>query len=245
MNYGLQMYSLRDITGENMALALSETAKMGYEFVEFAGFGGHTAEEIKAMLDENGLKAAGTHTGLGALDEENIDATIAYHKAIGCDDIIVPGADLSTKENIDLFLERMNYAEKKLNENGIKLGYHNHDREFKPNEDGLIPEYEILERSNITLEVDTYWVFNADVDPLEFIEKYKDRIRLIHLKDGLKGGVGKSLGDGEAPAAEVRKKALELGFKIIVESEGLDPTGLEEVKRCADFLKAEDAKEAE
>ncbi len=243
MNYGLQMYSLRDITGENMALALSETAKMGYEFVEFAGFGGHTAEEIKAMLTENGLTAAGTHTGLGSLDEDNIEATIEYHKAIGCDNIIVPGADLSTKENIDIFLDRMNYAEKKLSAAGIKLGYHNHDREFKPNEDGLIPEYEILERSNITLEVDTYWVFNADVDPLEFLEKYKNRIRLIHLKDGFKGGIGKSLGDGEAPAAEVRRKAIELGFKIIVESEGLDPTGLEEVGRCAAFLKAEDAKE--
>ncbi len=243
MNYGLQLYSLRDITGENMALALKETAKMGYSFVEFAGFGGHTAEEIKAMLDENGLVAAGTHTHLDELDEEHIDETIAYHKAIGCDNIIVPGADVSTKEEIDLFLEQMNYAEKKLSAAGIKLGYHNHDREFKPNKDGLDPEYEILERSEITLEVDTYWAFNAGVDAVEFLEKYKDRIRLIHLKDGLKGGIGKSLGQGEAKPAEVRKKALELGFKIIVESEGLDPTGLEEVGRCADFLKAEDAKE--
>lgn len=244
MNYGLQMYSLRDITGENMAYALAETAKMGYSYVEFAGFAGHSAEEIKAMLDENGLVAAGTHTGLEALSEENIDATIAYHKAIGCKAIVVPGADLSTKEAIDLFLERMNFAEKKLSAEGIFLGYHNHDREFKENEDGLVPEYEILNRSNITLEVDTYWVFNAGVDSIAFLEKYKDRIKLIHLKDGLKGGIGKSLGSGEARAAEVRKKALELGFKIIVESEGLDPTGLEEVGRCADFLKAEDAKEA-
>lgn len=29
---------------------------------------------------------------------------------------------------------------------------------------------------------------------------------------------------------------------MIVESEGLDPTGLEEVSRCIEFLKEEDAK---
>ncbi len=243
MNYGLQLYSLRDITGENMALALKETAKMGYTFVEFAGFGNHTAEEINNMLKENGLVAAGTHTHLDELSEDCIDETIRYHKAIGCNNIIVPSAPLSTKEEIDAFFEQMNYAEKKLSENGISLGYHNHDREFKPNKDGLIPEYEILNRSNISLEVDTYWAFNAGIDAVEFIQEHKDRIKLIHLKDGLKGGTGKSLGQGEAKAAEVRKKALELGFKIIVESEGLDPTGLEEVGRCADFLKSEDAKD--
>ena len=42
---------------------------------------------------------------------------------------------------------------------------------------------------------------------------------------------------------EVRQAAIELGFPMIVESEGLDPTGLEESKRCIDYLKAEDQKD--
>ena len=42
--------------------------------------------------------------------------------------------------------------------------------------------------------------------------------------------------------ADVGVDAIELGFPMIVESEGLDPTGLEEVKRCIEFLKEEDAK---
>ena len=107
----------------------------------------------------------------------------------------------------------------------------------------MIPEYELLNRTDILLEVDTYWVFNAGGDAVKFINEHKDRIRLIHLKDGIKNGEGRSLGLGEAKAAEVRKAALELGLKIIVESESLNPTGLEEVSRCADFLKAEDEKD--
>ena len=52
---------------------------------------------------------------------------------------------------------------------------------------------------------------------------------------------GKSLGLGVAPVKEVRKAAIELGFPMVVESEGLEPTGLEEVKRCIDFLREQDA----
>ena len=41
----------------------------------------------------------------------------------------------------------------------------------------------------------------------------------------------------------MRKKAIESGYGIVVESEGLDPTGKEEVKRCIDYLKTLDAQD--
>ena len=130
----------------------------------------------------------------------------------------------------------------RLAKEGITLHYHNHDHEFKPNEDGLIPEEEILSRTSINLEVDTYWVFAADKDPVAFLKEHKDRISVIHLKDGIGGHEGKSLGLGKAPVLQVRETAIALGMEMVVESEGLEPTGLEEVKRCIDFLKEVDAK---
>ena len=57
MEYGIQMYSVRDITEKNMDGALKALAEMGYKFVEFAGFFGIPADEIKAMLDKYGLNA--------------------------------------------------------------------------------------------------------------------------------------------------------------------------------------------
>lgn len=63
MEYGLQMYSLRDITGEDLKGALEKVAKIGYKGMEFAGFFGHSAEEVKSWLDENGLTVTSTHTG--------------------------------------------------------------------------------------------------------------------------------------------------------------------------------------
>ena len=46
-----------------------------------------------------------------------------------------------------------------------------------------------------------------------------------------------SLGSGAAPLREVMAKAKDMNLLSIVESEGLDPTGPEEIARCAEFLK--------
>ena len=242
MKYGLQMYSLRDITETDMEGALREVSAMGYSFVEFAGFMGHSAETIKGWLEKYGLTASGTHTGLKGLEDDVLEETIAYHKAIGCKDIIIPFAMLTTKEEIDAFVERVNFLLPLLKKEGIDLHYHNHDFEFLPNKDGLIPQDEIMNRTDIKLELDTYWIFSAGKCPVEFMNAHKDRISVIHLKDGIGGEDGTSLGLGKAPVKEVRKTAIDLGITMVVESEGLDPTGLEEVKRCIDFLKEEDAK---
>ena len=56
MEYGLQMYSVRDITKTDLEGAMKAVAEMGYTYVEFAGFFGHSAEEVKGWLDKYGLK---------------------------------------------------------------------------------------------------------------------------------------------------------------------------------------------
>ena len=99
---------------------------------------------------------------------------------------------------------------------------------------------ELEKRGIFDFEIDTYWAFNAGLDPVAVLDRLADRVKVIHLKDGLKGGIGKALGEGEAPVLAIREKALAMGLTMVVESEGLNPTGLEEVKRCIEFLKAQE-----
>ena len=40
MEYGLQLYSVRDITQSGLEKAMQKVADLGYSFVEFAGFFG-------------------------------------------------------------------------------------------------------------------------------------------------------------------------------------------------------------
>ena len=240
MDYGLQLYSVRDVTDKDLDGTLKKVAQIGYRYVEFAGFFGHSAEQVKAMLDNYGLIVSGTHSGFDDLDRD-FAGTVAYHHAIGNTNYIVPGAPWQTTAELDETIAKMNKYKPLLAAEGIRLAYHNHDGEFKPNKDGLIPHEEMERRTDIDFQIDTFWAFVAGKDPIEVITRLKDRIRLIHLKDGDGGHKGYSLGMGAAPVAAVRDCAIDLGFKMVVESEGLDPTGIEEVQRCITYLKGLDA----
>lgn len=240
MNYGLQMFSVRDTAKVDMEKALCEVSKMGYEFVEFAGFFDIPAEKIKEMLDKYSLTAYATHTHVEQITDDTIESTIAYHKAIGCTNLIIPGADLKTAAKLDAFIDQVNKALPILKENGIELHFHNHSREFLPNDDGLYIHYELEKRTALKFEIDTFWAYNAERDPVALMERLKDRITVIHLKDGFKGGKGIPLGRGTAPVKEVMNKAKELGIVMVVESETLTPSGLEEALTCSEFLKEND-----
>lgn len=242
MKYGIQMYSLRDITGNDLDGALRAVAEMGYKCVEFAGFFGHPAEEVREMLDKYCLECSGTHSGLADLLND-FEGTVKYHKTIGNKNYIIPGHDLGTREKLDEFIKNCNELAPKLRAEGIELGYHNHSHEFIPTAEGYEIHKELEETCDVFFELDTYWVFNAKRDPVSEMERLGSRVHCIHLKDGDKNGRGYSLGLGEAPVREVRKKAIEMGVGIVVESEGLEPTGIEEVKRCIDFLKKCDAED--
>lgn len=238
MNYGIQLYSVRDLAQNDYEQALKKVAEMGYKMVEPAGFFGHDSATVAGWLKKYGLTVCGTHTGIDAIVND-FDAIVAYHKAIGTDKIIIPAADFSTKEKVDSFIDKVNSLIPRLEKEGMKLYFHNHAVEFLPNNDGIIPHKELQARTSILFEIDTYWAFAAGLDAVAVLEELKDRTPIIHLKDGLKDEkhTGKSLGLGEAPVAEVLKKAVELGMEIVVESEGLEPTGIEEVARCMEYLK--------
>ncbi len=239
MKYGIQMYSLRDITGDDLEGALKAVAEMGYKQIEFAGFFGHTADEINDMLKKYDLELIGTHSGWEDL-RDNYEETLAFHKAIGNKRYVIPGADISKKEKLDKFIDFVNDIIPKLKAEGIELGYHNHAHEFIPTEEGIYIHSELQNRTNLFFEVDTYWAFVAGKDPIAELERLGDRVKMVHLKDGTPDGNGLSLGSGSAPAAAVKAYAQAHGLDIVVESEGCNPTGIEEVSRCMDFLKSLD-----
>ena len=248
MNYGLQLYSVRDLAKVNYEQALRQVAEMGYAMVEPAGFFGLPANEVAAMLKHYGLTACSTPTGFQLLVDD-FEGQVAYHKAIGCHDLILPAAPFKTAEDITATVDAINRWQPALEAEGIRLHYHNHSKEFWKNQDGQIAQEEFAARTNILFELDTFWVFNAGLNPLDVMEQYRDRLHFVHLKDGIPQDlsdpaskpVGRSLGSGKAPVAAVRQKAIEMGATLVVESEGLDPTGIEEVARCIEHLKQLDA----
>ena len=104
MNYGLQLYSVRDVTKIDFDGALRAVAEMGYKMVEPAGFFGLPANEVKAMIDHYGLTVCSTHTKYTEVFENTLE-TIKYHKEIGCKNIILPSVPLTNREEVDFAVE--------------------------------------------------------------------------------------------------------------------------------------------
>lgn len=238
MQYGIQMYSLRDAVAADYQKALQTVAAQGYKMAELFGGMQPSAQIIRQWADEAGLIISGTHTGADALTEEKLEKTIQDHHILDCNLLIIPGHDLSTKEKLDGFIALINWVQPILAENGITLAYHNHSHEFVPNRDGQIIYDEIVNRTSIKLELDTYWAYNAGKDPLQMMDELKDRLVAIHLKDGCMGGKGMPLGKGTAPVKQVWQKAKDMGLLMVVESETQQPDGPAETGECMAYLRS-------
>ena len=247
MNYGLQLYSVRDASKENYDHALRQVAAMGYKMVETAGYYNHSAMEICSWIKKYGLTISGAHIGLQTLVKD-LESVIAYHKDLKCKDIIIPVAPCSTNEEVAYLVEQINYIQPVLEKEGMQLHFHNHSKEFIPNKDGQLVEEILKKETNVLFQIDTFWVFNAGLDVIEVLKQYKDRIRCLHLKDGIpqdwndpeSKAKGLSIGRGKVPVAEILDYAKANRLTVVVESEELEPTGLEEVQRCMDYLKVID-----
>ena len=237
MEYGLQLYSIRDIGAKSFEDTLKCASELGYSFVETAGFGGKSAEEVKALLEKYNLKISGTHSGYDDL-ENNYEETLAFHKTIGNKNYIIPSYKLDCQENIDYFVEKINPLCDKFEAEGMTLGYHNHHREFIPNPDGFVAFEQLLYRTKLKLEVDTYWAFVGMKNPVELLERVGNRLHFIHIKDGNSQGNGTPLGMGEAPVKDVYKWAKEHNIPMVVESETCTPSGPKEAEICINYLRS-------
>ena len=68
---------------------------------------------------------------------------------------------------------------------GVKFGYHNHGYGLKE-VNGRIPLRVLLDNTDaslVFLEMDLYWTTAGGADPVELLNHYRGRYRLVHIKD--------------------------------------------------------------
>jgi sugar phosphate isomerase/epimerase len=183
---GVQLYSVRDVTAKDFDGAMKQVAEMGYEGVEFAGYGnyGNNADGLRKKLDELKLKAAGTHIGAGSLTPGNLKKTIEFHKTIGCKFLIVPGDGRFTHpEKSKEYAQLLTDAAAALKPEGLWCGHHNHTGEFKKEGDKTYWDL-FAERTSkdVVLQNDIGWSTAAGLDPVELVKRYPGRTKTAHLK---------------------------------------------------------------
>ena len=206
-NIGIQLYTVRDLMAENLPLTIQRIADIGYKEVEFAGYFGKTAKEIKTILSDNGLKSPSTHIEMDAI-YNNPNKAIDTALEVGHEYIVMAWLSESERQNIDQYREYVdiyNLFGEKCNQNGLKFAYHNHDFEFNIL-DGEVPMDLLLDKtepSNVLFELDMYWVNKAKKDPKFYINRYPGRFPLWHIKDMASNTMMADVGDGVINFSEI------------------------------------------
>ncbi len=217
---GLQLYSVREEMEKDMDATLKAVKEMGYDYVEFAGFFGKSADEVKVILDKYDLTAISVHQGYEAYLEKGQEAA-DYLKALGIKYSAIPWMGVEKhagSEGFDQAMADITKAAELLKENGIQMLYHNHDFEFAKFEDKFLLDwlYETLPAELMQTEIDTCWVKHAGYDPAEYVKKYTGRAEVLHLKDFISNGVSGRVYDliGEdADSGEAAKEDIVFEFR--------------------------------
>ena len=100
IDIGIQLYSIRDSMEKDFEGILKAVSELGYTSVEFAGFFGRSANEVNELLEMYNLKLSGIHSSFDDL-VNNYEEIVAFHKAIGNKNYIIPWYDLNSQEKID------------------------------------------------------------------------------------------------------------------------------------------------
>ncbi len=241
---GVQLYSVREDAAKDLPGVLEKIAKMGYSAVEFAGYYGHPANDIRKMLDDNGLKCCGTHTQINALLPDEFGDTVEFNQTLGNTFLIVPGLPSQYTENRAAWLHTartMNEISDRLTPLGLYTGYHNHHTEFLPM-DGELP-WDIFfgnTKPEVIMQFDTGNARHAGASAEEFIAKYPGRALTVHLKEFSEPEPDAYVGDGDVDFPEIFRLCESIGETqwYVVEYEHPNKPALEAIDQCLKNLRA-------
>ncbi|MBD2751352.1 sugar phosphate isomerase/epimerase family protein [Spirosoma validum] len=184
---GIVSYTLRDSFGKDVPGTLDKIKAWGITDIEFSSLFGKTAPELRALLDQRGLKCSSYGVSYDAIDQKS-DSILQNAKALGVNYIrigSIPHKTAATLEMMQKAAEVFNRFGKQAHDKGFMFCYHNHGFEFQPYENGTLFDY-LVKQTNpeyVGYEMDVTWTYLPGQDPAALLKKYPKRFRLIHLKD--------------------------------------------------------------
>lgn len=200
---GVQLYTVRREMQADVERTLERVARIGYKEVEFAGYFGRSAKDIRALLDANGLTAPSAHSAdlnsiRNRFPQVLEDAATVGHRYVICASL--PRSE-QTADGYRRIAAEFNRAGEQSAKSGIMVGFHNHDAEFAPS--GSTTGYDILlaecDPKLVTMQMDLFWTVKAGKDPLAYFAKYPGRFSSVHVKDMAADGTMVDVGAGRLP----------------------------------------------
>lgn len=180
--------------------------------------------EYLPRLKELGLEISSMHVGFlfGKDVREGCEEMLAFAGKYGVSHFMT-SLEFDSPEKANHAANLMNTASDLLRSSGVTLGYHNHAMEFTPFGDGsgrtMMDAFLEKTAPDVCLQLDVGWQMYGGDDIISFMQRYKDRIVSVHLKDFVKNfktvPVEESfaaLGDGVLPTPEILSLLPELNL---------------------------------
>lgn len=255
---GLQLYTLRDIIGNNITGIIEQVAAIGYKEVETYdysvknGFWGLKPKDFASLLKQNGLKAPSGHfdidTYLVGKDDRSLKSCVEAANITGGKYITIPFLQsrlYKTPDDLKRTAQKFNEAGEICKAAGLKLAYHNHEFEFKKVGDTTI--YETLLRETdknlVDFEMDLFWVKYSGTDPVALFKAYPKRFAMWHVKDMDKQNknINTEVGQGAIDFKAIFAAAKQAGVKhYFVEHEtNYKPDEMGSIKTSFEYIKKE------
>jgi sugar phosphate isomerase/epimerase len=240
---GLELYSVRTELGKDLLGTVAAVGKMGYEVVEFYApyldWTPETAKQVRAVLDDNGLKCHSTHNNGPSFTPDGLKKAIALNQIIGSRALIMASAPRAT--TLDAWkgvAAQLTSIADQLRPLGMSTGYHNHQVEWRPI-DGMRPMDLLASETpkDVTLQFDVGTCVEMGADPIAWIRANPGRIRSVHCKDWSKSArYMAAFGEGDAPWKAIFDAAEQAGgveYYLIEQETGAEQGGeLPMVERC-------------
>lgn len=231
----VQLYTLRSLEAPFGAL-LDIVARAGAAAVETVGHHGLEPAAMRDALDEHDLTALSSHVQLAKL-EGDLDAEIAYAREAGIRRLVVPSipddqrpGDAAGWSALGERLARMGAHCRTAD---VTLAYHNHDFELGEVDGriGLDWLFSAADPQDLEAELDLAWLQRGGRDPVEVLETWGYRTKLVHAKDLAPSGEAQeeggwaAVGHGTMPWPDLLTEGLAQGvYGWIVEHDNpLDP----------------------
>lgn len=184
------IYNFRDHcrTESDLATTLKRLRDIGYSALQMWDAGDVPTEVIAGLLEENEIYCCSTHDSQADYSD-NFERTVQKQRQYGCALSILasPGRDRNyfSAEGTMALAAELNQIGRRLKEQGIGFGYHNHHREFARFTDKTMLE-ELVDNTDpetVTFEVDLHWVQRGGGSPVKWIKKVAGRMPVVHFKD--------------------------------------------------------------
>lgn len=181
---------------------------------------------------------------------KDYDNILTYLRILGCETLAVSVLPykyiLKGEQGIRDFAVLLNDLGLRMKKDGIQLLYHHHHMEFAKYRDktGLDILMSATNPDYVNLEMDVYWTQKGGKNPLDIIDQYNSRIKVIHLRDYkvtlkvLRGDYladNCSLGKGNLNIDGIVKKAMDYSIPFIAFEEDTK-TPFESIQDSFEYL---------